>query len=301
MIWLLFILLAILAAVPFVLESRRKVTGEDDRRAAPGQFAALSQGVTYYQWLGPARGPVAVAVHGLTTPSPVWAEVAGGLGKIGYRVLVYDLYGRGLSDAPKGPQDRAFFLRQQTDLLAIEGLGQDLTLLGYSMGGAIATAFAGDHPERVKRLILLAPVGMGQPEDGLIGFIRQTPLIGDWLFLALSGWRMRRSISAELTVMAPVQIAELNRKGYLPAILASVRGMLQARQEAEHRAIGRADVPVVALWGQADKIVTLTALGTLSQWNRNARQEVIAGAGHGMPFTHGPAVIEVLKDVLRET
>lgn len=300
MIWLLLVFLALVAALPFVLESRRHIIDEADRRTAPGRFAALSQEVTHYQWLGPVRGPVVVAVHGLTTPSPVWGAVADGLGKIGYRVLVYDLYGHGLSGAPKGPQDRAFFLRQLTDLLTDQGLEQDLTLLGYSMGGAIVTAFASDHPERVKRLILLAPVGLGQPEDGIMRFIRQTPLIGDWLFLALSGWKIRRTISAESTKMAPVQLAELGRKGYLPAILAAIRGMLQARQEAEHRAIGRADVPVVALWGDADKVVPLTGLGTLVQWNRNARQEVIAGAGHGMPYTHGGAVINVLKDVLRE-
>lgn len=301
MTWFLLILLAILAAAPFVLESRRHIIDEADRRSAPGQFAALSQGVTHYQWLGPTRGPVVVAVHGLTTPSPVWAEVAEGLGKIGYRVLVYDLYGRGLSGAPIGPQDRAFFLRQLTDLLSDQGLEQDLTLLGYSMGGAVATAFAGDQPDRVKRLILLAPVGLGNPEDGMMRFIRQTPLIGDWLFLALSGWKIRRIISAESSVLAPVQRAELGRKGYLPAVLSAIRGMLQDRQEAEHRAIGRAGVPVVALWGQADKVAPLSGLGTLAQWNRNARQEVIAGAGHGMPYTHGGAVINVLKDVLRET
>ena len=42
------------------------------------------------------------------------------------------------------------------------------------------------------------------------------------------------------------------------------------------------------------------SLGNLAQWNRAARQEVIAGAGHGMPFTHAAAVMAVLKDVLRE-
>jgi pimeloyl-ACP methyl ester carboxylesterase len=300
MIWAMLILLAAAGAVPFILESRRKGVTEAERRAAPGQFAALSQGVTHSQWYGPARGPVAVAIHGLTTPSPVWAELAEGLGQTGYRVLVYDLYGRGLSDAPKGAQDAAFHIRQLNDLLADQGLSQDLTLLGYSMGGAIATAFTAAHPERVKRLILLAPVGMGQPEDGFVRFVRQTPLLGDWLFLALAGWQMRRAMAAEPNAMTPVQLAELEREGYLPAILSSIRGMLQVRLEAEHRAIGRADVPVVALWGDADKTVPLSGLGTLAQWNRNARQEVIAGAGHSLTHTHAPAVLEVLKDVLRE-
>lgn len=296
--WIVLILLAIVLALPLVLESRRRQIGAAQRRGTPGKFAVLSQGVTHYQWLGPVRGPVVVAVHGMTTPLPVWTELAEGLGKIGYRVLVYDLYGRGLSDAPKGPQDRPFFLTQLEDLLADQGLGQDLTLIGYSLGGAIATAFAGTHPERVKRLILLAPVGMGHAEAGLARFIRQTPWIGDWLHLALFGPGLRRRIA--VTALKPVQLAELARQGFRAAVLASIRGIVQDRLEADHRAIGRADVPVVALWGGKDVIVPLSGLGNLAQWNRAARQEVIAGAGHGMPFTHAPEVMAVLKDVLRE-
>ena len=301
MIWLVLIVVAGLAAFPFVWESRRKPLGESERHAAPGAFASLPQGITYYQWLGPVRGPIAVAIHDTTLTSAVWDEVAEGLGAITYRVLVYDLFGRGLSDAPKGPQDRAFFIRQLTDLLADQGLGQDLTLIGHGLGGVIATGFTAEQTERVKRLILLAPLGTERTEDGLARFIRQTPLIGDWLFMTLFGGQLRKSVAAAPSRIGPAQLEELGHKGFRPAVLSSLRGIGQDRQEAEHRAIGRADVPVVALWGQNDTVVPLSGLGTLAQWNRLARQEVIAGAGHGLPYTHAPEVMAVLKDVLRET
>ena len=84
--------LAALAAVPFVQELRRR---PPEAAHAPGRFAELSRGRTHYQWLGGARGPVAVCVHGLTTPSQVWSDYARELSDLGYRVLVYDLYGRG--------------------------------------------------------------------------------------------------------------------------------------------------------------------------------------------------------------
>ena len=299
MIWLFAILLlAGLAWWPFEAERRRRVIGEAERRTAPGKFAALSQGITHYRWLGPVRGPVVVAIHGLTTPSPVWADVGDGLGRIGYRVLVYDLYGRGLSDAPPGAQDAAFLDTQLTDLLADQGLGQELTLIGYSMGAAIATGFAARYPERVKRLILLAPAGVGHAETALARFIRRTPLLGDWLHLLLFGWMLRKTIAPG--PLAAVQLAELVRQGFSPAVLASQRGVLQDPQEALHRAVGRADIPVVAIWGDKDEVVPLRGMGDLVQWNRSIRQEVVAGAGHGLPYTHGAAVIAVLTDVLRE-
>ena len=108
------------------------------RAAAPGRIARLSQGATHYTWTGPENGPVAVCVHGLTTPLQAWDGIAARLAEAGYRVLAYDLYGRGYSDRPGGTQDSAFFLRQLDDLLADQGIAGDITLLGYSMGGAIA-------------------------------------------------------------------------------------------------------------------------------------------------------------------
>ena len=280
MIWLL--LLAAIAALPFVIASVRPQIRAADRAQAGGGFAKLSQGVTHYQWLGPARGPVVVAVHGLSTPCEVWGPVAEGLGTLGYRVLVYDLYGRGLSDPATGRQDAAFFLRQLDDLIADQGLGSDLTLMGYSMGGAIATAFAATHPERMKRLILLAPAGIVVKDSGLSRFIRQVPMLGDWLHYAMSA------------------LSGGQRRGNAAAILSSLRHMLAQQLEAEHRKIGREDIPVVALWGDKDEVIPIRALGILAQWNRNARQETIAGADHALPLTHGAAVTEVLRDVLRE-
>lgn len=41
-----------------------------------------------------------VLIHGISMPSLVWKRVATRLAKAGFRVLIYDLYGRGYSEAP---------------------------------------------------------------------------------------------------------------------------------------------------------------------------------------------------------
>ncbi|MEM7630581.1 MAG: alpha/beta hydrolase, partial [Pseudomonadota bacterium] len=71
MIWVIVILLGLIA-VPVTIEAMRTSMSEDRQQAAPGRIALLSQGRTHYEWLGPERGPVAVCIHGLTTPSFVW-------------------------------------------------------------------------------------------------------------------------------------------------------------------------------------------------------------------------------------
>ena len=305
MIWLLLILIAILV-IPVITERLRNPMDEDARRKAPGQFATLSQGITHYEWLGPQRGPVAVCIHGLTTPSFVWRGVARGLALMGFRVLVYDLFGRGYSDRPSGPQDSAFFLRQLNDLLEREGVGDDITVIGYSMGGAIATAFAATSPGRVRQLILLAPAGMGSIAGKLTSFIIRTPLVGDWLMLALYPTQLRRGLRAERDVPTSVeeigrmQDAELDWRGFVPAVLSSLRGMLSEVRKSDHERLQRAGIPVLAIWGSVDTVIPLAAVGTLTKWNRKTRQEVISGAGHGLPYTHTDDVLHHIREFIRE-
>jgi pimeloyl-ACP methyl ester carboxylesterase len=301
--WLLLLLvgLAILAVWPFAREAMRKPMDAAARRDAPGDFVQLSQGVTHYRWVGPVRGPVAVCVHGLTTPSMVWDAVAQGLARMGYRVLVYDLYGRGYSDRAPGLQDQDFFIRQLDDLLASQGLKDDLTLLGYSMGGAIVTAFATRHPGRVRRMILLAPAGMAHDLGRLAKFTRDTPKLGDWLMLLRYPAAHRKGTEAERTLPTEVpgiidyQQAELDKRGFIPAVLSSLRGILPRPLEEAHRSISREDIPVLAIWGRDDSVIPISAMGQLAQWNRTARHEVIEGAGHGLTYTHASAVVAAIE------
>ena len=304
MFWyLLLALIALIVAAPFVYRARLR---KPDRRAAPGKFARLSQGETHYRWGANVRGPVAVLIHGLTTPSPVLDVIGDGLTDTGYRVLSYDLYGRGWSSAPSGRQDRAFFLRQLDDLLASQEISGDVTLVGYSMGGSIATAWAAANPDKVDRVILIAPTGIETIEGDFERLTRRLPLIGDWLHAVAANARMTSRLMAErgrpseIPGIVDIQLAELRREGFLTAVLSSRRGILSERQEADHRALGRADVPVIAIWGEEDEVVPIRSLGTLSQWNRAARQEVIPGAGHGLPHTHGTEIVRRLRETLRE-
>jgi len=302
---LLTILVAVVATLPQQAEARR-IPAARMRDAAPGRFAKLSQGVTHYQWLGPARGPVVVAIHGLSTPGPVFYAIARGLARIGYRVLIYDLYGRGYSEAPGGAQDRGFFLTQLQDLLAHQDLEEDLTVLGYSMGGGIATAFAAACPGRMKRLILLASAGMRLREDRLNRFCRTTPFLGDWVHAVIVQRRERRALRRQLgrdfdiEGIVELQLAEYAGRGFLRSVLSSRRHMLAEVQEEDHRLLGREGVPVVGIWAEKDEVIPLSSLGMLTQWNRTVRQEVVDGAGHQMPFTHSGQVIALLSEILRE-
>lgn len=128
-------LAALVVALPWIMEALRRPMNERARGDAPGAFAQLSAGNTHYQWHGPRSTRILVLVHGLSSPSWVFDGLIRGLLAMRYRVLSYDLYGRGFSDRPRDNQTLEFHARQLGELLDAVGVQVPVTLMGYSMGG----------------------------------------------------------------------------------------------------------------------------------------------------------------------
>ncbi len=75
------------------------------------------------------------------------------------RVILVDRPGHGWSDRPGGAQDASPARQAALIAQAMERIGLDrFVLLGHSLGGAVATAFALAYPDRLAGLVLLAPV-----------------------------------------------------------------------------------------------------------------------------------------------
>lgn len=306
MLWFLFILVLVLISIPIVIERHRKPISRAMRADAPGRFAELSQGVTHYQWAGPDSGQHIVCIHGLTSPSYVWAGLVKGFILMGFRVLTYDLYGRGLSACPSGAQDSAFFRKQLEDLLEAQSVDDDAIIVGYSMGGAIAVDYASAYPEKVQRLILLATAGLGQTLSPFVKLMIKVPVIGDGLMYTFGGKLFGRSTNAMDAAkaaapnMQPWPIEKQQSQGFLPAVLSGYRNILSENQMDAHRVISEAGIPVLAVWAEEDKAVPLSAMGRLAVVNREAFQEVISGADHRLPYSHPREIITVVQEFLRE-
>ena len=299
MIWVLICLLVLgVAFAPYIAERRRLVLDDDARADAPGAFIDLKHGRTHYRYFGPQSAPLAVCVHGLTTPSFVFEALADGLVAKGYRVLVYDHYGRGFSDRPTAAQDSAFFVSHLNELLEALGETESVLLIGYSMGGAISTAYTAAFEERVQRLVLLAPAGMGHQLGPIAKIIRMVPGLGGWFFMASYGRSHRKGTEKERTLNSAVpfvvdrQQRELQYRGFLPSVLSSLRNGLRAHSKADHQSIHAAGTRVTAIWGAADDVIPLYCKDKMAGWNPAAEQVVVPEAGHSLPYTHPDAVLE---------
>ena len=295
-----FVLAFLLA--PWVAERARiPMDVEEARIKAPGEFAELPSGVTHYRWFGPEDGPVVVCVHGLSTPAFGFVGLATALSMKGYRVLTYDLYGRGYSDNSAGAQNIDFFLTQLDDLLDHLGISGKFDIIGYSMGGMISTAYAARSPERIGRLILLGAGGVAKIDtssDGLGGRVTN-PYLVRWMGIIFGGRSLRKYIREE-NGADPVrsrQLEQTRRRGYWPALMASRLHILSVDFHEFHRKIADDGVPVLAIWARHDQVIPIEALGILAQINRAARQEVLEDANHGLTYSHPKEIAEITLNV----
>jgi pimeloyl-ACP methyl ester carboxylesterase len=129
--WLLLtlLLLGLLLYLPYRLQLRETaVLDAAARQQLGGTYLALPQGVVHYELAGPAGAPVVVLVHGFSVPSYLWDRTVVPLQQAGYRVLRFDLYGRGYSDRPDVDYGLDVYVSQLRDLLA--GLQLRQPLLG---------------------------------------------------------------------------------------------------------------------------------------------------------------------------
>jgi acylglycerol lipase len=100
---------------------------------------------------------VVVLVHGASEHSGRYAHVAGRLLDEGYAVYALDHRGHGRSEGPRALIDR--MASAVADLDSLVGVaGPPVFLLGHSMGGTVALAYALRHQDRLRGLVLSGPL-----------------------------------------------------------------------------------------------------------------------------------------------
>ncbi|EXJ71117.1 uncharacterized protein A1O5_06110 [Cladophialophora psammophila CBS 110553] len=190
---------------------------------------------------GPEDGRKVLLVHGISTPAIALGAVAHALVDNGCRVMLFDLFGRGYSDNPEDlPHDIRLFTTQILLVLASSALswtGKDsgkFSLIGYSLGGGIATTFASYFPNLIDSLILFAPAGILRPYhiSRTSHIIYSEGLIPESLLQRLVRKRLRRPMATPLK--KPVDkdnmvdateavAAEVNLEANSQAVLSKIR------------------------------------------------------------------------------
>lgn len=120
-----------------------------------GKYAIINNYKIRY--LEEGSGPNLILVHGLGGSSSSWINNISNLAE-DHHVYAMDMLGFGRSDKPKIDYTIDLFvdmLKGFMDILAIE----KASMIGSSLGGQMVTEYALNHPDRVDRLVLVAPAG----------------------------------------------------------------------------------------------------------------------------------------------
>jgi pimeloyl-ACP methyl ester carboxylesterase len=123
-----------------------------------------TNGARIYVRIGGA-GPAVVLLHGYGETGDMWAPLAARLSR-DHTVIVPDLRGLGLSSRPAGGYDKKTQGEDVAGLL--DALKVDkVDLVTHDIGNMVGYAFAAEHPERVKKFVIIdAPLpGIGPWDD----------------------------------------------------------------------------------------------------------------------------------------
>ena len=261
MLWPWIAAFILFVGVLFILPLRSRepeFLTDKTRQNAPGQFVRLSMGLVHYEMTGQEEGPVIVLVHGFSVPGYVWNNTGPALVASGFRVIRYDLYGRGWTERPNVVYDRHLFVDQLAELLDALRLGPTVHLVGYSMGGAIVAAFVSAHPERIAKVVLIDP--FCERKD--IGVLR-VPHLGEYLAYAFYVPSMPAAQKRDLHHPAFPEWDELFRTqmrfaGFRRAILSTLRHVIDCDPTKDYEALGTGGKPTLLIWGKEDRTLPLS-------------------------------------------
>jgi pimeloyl-ACP methyl ester carboxylesterase len=157
---ILFLLISVsilIGCLYFFKDREKKEITDTDRKNAGGQYIMLSQGNTHYQIAGPDTGKTVILIHGFSVPYYIWDGTFEYLANEGFRVIRYDMYGRGFSDRPYISYNKQLYMNQLSELISKLHIKTPVSLAGISFGGEVTTDFACLHPELVNKVILIDP------------------------------------------------------------------------------------------------------------------------------------------------
>jgi non-heme chloroperoxidase len=251
----------------------------------------------HYEDYGSGR-PV-VLIHGWPQSGSSWERQIPPLLASGYRVITYDRRGFGASSWPASGYEYDTFARDLNTIVERLDL-RDVSLVGFSMGGGEVARYIGTYGTgRVRTATLISAIPpfllkRSDNPDGVDGSVFEGIIAG------LQGDRPG-FLTGFLANFYNVDVLRGSRISddavrafWNAAVTASsiatiecVRAWLtDFRHDLEHF-----DVPTLILHGEADRIVPLEVSAQRAhEAIEGSRLEIVAGAPHGMTWTHAEEV-----------
>jgi pimeloyl-ACP methyl ester carboxylesterase len=250
---------------------------------------------------GVADPPVVVLSHASFMSLRSWDSLAAALLAKGWRVIRMDYLNAGLTSYDgKGINDMSRNVMILTELPGKLGVTQ-FDLVGTSSGGQVAFMFAGQHPERVKRFVLINSGGMPRTAQSNPNRAR-----GSWLdqyinarYRSIGQWQ--KDLGGNMPSLRPLPpelvqlVYDMNRRAGGRPVAAEYLRNFKTGDTATYLAAVKA--PTMILQGMANPTLVHTEAEVQSYWMTGAPSLIrkYPKLGH-YPYMESPA--EVATDVI---
>ncbi len=286
-------------------------TSTSSTTSAPSADTLTAQAVNLYIEDSGGGGRPVVLIHGWPLSSQAWQLQVPALRAAGYRVVAYDRRGFGRSD-DAGESDSGYgydTLADDLQRVLDQCRLQDVTLVGFSMGGGEVARFIARHGQaRLHSVVFAAavPPCLLQSTDNPEG-----PLTLD------KAQQQRSALEADRTAFfdeftqnffsayGELQVSPAQRSEALAICHQSVQRAALACMDSFANTDFRADlkhitVPTLVIHGDADAIVPFEGSGQRTHHAIGHSQLVtVKGAPHGLNVSHAQAFNDALLSFLR--
>ncbi len=282
------ILLAFLLAVSAVscgLFVRELPNGKVPDPTAKDHFVKVD-GINYHYTEYPGPGQDIFLLHGFGSSTYTWEKIAPLLQSKGYHVWALDMKGFGWSDKPDGadysPRQLMSEVNAWMDKMGLEGV----VFVGNSLGGAIAWNMALDHPDKVRKLVLIDAAGFMEQKPLLVR-LAGLPGAGMAARLTFSRWMIENTL--DQVYFDPGLITEEQIDAYynrmrtqnaLYALTAVGHSVSQLTTKQYAARIPDVSVDTLIIWGRDDAWIPLEDGFKFKKALPDAKLAVIPFCGH---------------------
>ncbi len=253
-----------------------------------GEYLTTASGLRIH-YLDEGAGEAVVFLHGSGNGASGYSNFKGNypvIADAGYRCIVPDMVGFGLSDKP---DDVAYHLDYFVECLkqTLDALGlTQVTLVGNSLGGAVALGFALAHPNMTQRLILMAPGGLNDLDDYLAmpGMAAMFALFQSTE--PVTEARMKEFFIKAFVVNPDCVSDELVHERFEMMKLQNPQVMKTMQVPNMTERLGEITCPALSLWGLNENMMPDSGIMRLAKGLPNGRMVLVPQCGHWVMIEH---------------
>jgi len=259
-------------------------------------------------------GPPILMVHGQPTWSYLYRKIIPPLVAAGYRCIVPDLMGFGLSDKPT--DESVYTLRRHVELvtgligkLQLKGI----TIVGQDWGGPISLRYAIDHRDNVRALVILNTLVKTTPIPLLFSLVLRSGGFSSFLSRRMDlfrkmafrrGWPFRRPVDPrameQYKIPHPTAASRAGIAAFPKMIPGNDRHPNAGYISEIDAALREWDIPVLVMFSDRDIAFKVAEGQRIAEMVPNGRFQIVRNAGHYLQEDAGEEIAERMVTFLRD-